>query len=36
MQNKRGIELGIVNLKSLEGVRNGRTKRKTEQKKGEE
>ncbi|GEM_PF-696312 len=36
MQNKRDIGLEIVNLKSLEGVRNGRTKRKTEQKKGEE
>lgn len=36
MQNIRDIGLGIVNLKSLEGVRNGRTKRKTEQKKGEE
>ena len=36
MQNKRDIGLGIVYLKSLEGVRNGRTKRKTEQKKGEE
>lgn len=36
MQNKRDIGLEIVNLKSLEGIRNGRTKRKTEQKKGEE